>query len=587
MDYPRAGAHYPRSTGEFLAWFGTDEDCLDYLEWLRWPGGFACPHCGNAGGWRLADGRVECGDCSRRTSVTAGTIFDKTRTPLTVWFHACWLFATAKDGISARYLQRALEIGSYQTAWAMLHRLRSALVRPGRGRLAGTVEVDETFIGGEEHGLRGGRQPGKKVLTGIAVEIGEPKGIGRCRMAVLADASGASLGPFVAGSVEPGSRVITDGWAGYNGLAALGYAHERRNQKAAARRGQDPGELLPAVHRISSLCKRWLLGTHQGRVEPAHLQAYLNEFAFRFNRRHSRSRGMVFYRVLELAAGHDPVRYDDIRATRKPRSKPPQQRGTGHPPSLDRPAAARPWRTAEMQLQFPLRLSGYPGAGYHPQQAQQVTGRRDHRRGRRARVLAATLARPGCGDALLAAIGQHQDHHGDSAQPQPAPDRQVQAVQRMPRPDYPHRLRSCARRPRLVTRAAGHRRLPRVTRTLRPPNPAVCSTAIATRTALSSSSPHTRSPTTTGTPAAMLTASARICSSPEEHCRPPARRAASAASKSTDIIAAPVMPSRPDVSAAAAKSARVSQVPCPISSSTAASGPSRPLAHTRIAAARS
>ena len=276
----------------------------------------------------------------------------------------CWLFATAKDGISAQYLQRSLEIGSYQTAWAMLHRLRSALVRPGRGRLAGTVEVDETFIGGEEHGLRGGRQPGKKVLTGIAVEISGPKGIGRCRMAVLADASGAALGPFVAGSVEPGSRVITDGWVGYNGLAARGYAHERRNQKAAARRGEDPGELLPAVHRVASLCKRRLLGTDQGKVDPAHLQAYLNEFVFRFNRRHSRSRGMVFYRVLELAAGHDPVRYDDIRAARKPRGRPPQQRGTGHPPSLDRPAAARPWRTAEMQLQFPLRLSGYPGPGF-------------------------------------------------------------------------------------------------------------------------------------------------------------------------------------------------------------------------------
>ena len=361
MDYPRAGAHYPRSTGEFLAWFRTDEDCLDYLEWLRWPGGFACPHCGNAGGWRLADGRAECGDCSRRTSVTAGTIFDKTRTPLTVWFHACWLFATAKDGISAQYLQRSLEIGSYQRAWAMLHRLRSALVRPGRGRLTGTVEVDKTFIGGEEHGLRGGRQPGKKVLTGIAVEVSEPKGIGRCRMAVLADASGASLRPFVAGSVEPGSRVITDGWVGYNGLAARGYDHERRNQKAAARRGEDPGELLPAVHRVASLCKRWLLGTHQGKVAPAHLPAYLNEFTFRFNRRHSRSRGMVFYRVLELAAGHDPVRYNDIRATTKPRNRPPRQRGTGHPPSLDRPAADRPWRTSEMQLQFPLRLSGYPG----------------------------------------------------------------------------------------------------------------------------------------------------------------------------------------------------------------------------------
>src|SRR6266567_3881479 len=161
----------------------------------------------------------------------------------------------------------------------MLHRQRSALVRPGRGRLTGTVEVSE------------------------------PKGIGRCRMAVLADASGASLRPFVAGNVEPGSRVITDGWVGYNGLAARGYAHERRNQEAAARRGEDPGELLPAVHRVSSLCKRWLLGTHQGRVAPAHLQAYLNEFAFRFNRRRSRSRGLVFYRVLELATGHDPVRY--------------------------------------------------------------------------------------------------------------------------------------------------------------------------------------------------------------------------------------------------------------------------------------
>ena len=411
MDYPRAGAHYPRSTGEFLAWFGTDEDCLDYLEWLRWPGGFACPHCGNAGGWRLADGRVECGDCSRRTSVTAGTIFDKTRTPLTVWFHACWLFATAKDGISAQYLQRALEIGSYQTAWAMLHRLRSALVRPGRGRLAGTVEVDETFIGGEEHGLRGGRQPGKKVLTGIAVEIGEPKGIGRCRMAVLADASGASLGPFVAGSVEPGSRVITDGWVGYNGLAALGYAHERRNQKAAARRGQDPGELLPAVHRVSSLCKRWLLGTHQGRVEPAHLQAYLNEFAFRFNRRHSRSRGMVFYRVLELAAGHDPVRYDDIRATRKPRSKPPQQRGTGHPPSLDRPAAARPWRTAEMQLQFPLRLSGFvrgrPAlAGLESPRTGEQALNRDESREPGDLIEAAITAPPARVAALLGAAGK-------------------------------------------------------------------------------------------------------------------------------------------------------------------------------------
>jgi transposase-like protein len=357
VEYPRAGAHYPRSTGEFLSWFGTDEDCLDYLEWLRWPGGFTCPSCGHAGGWRLGDGRRECGGCGRRTSVTAGTVFDRMHTPLTVWFHACWLFATAKDGISAQYLQRTLEIGSYATAWGMLHRLRSVLVRPGRGRLSGSVEVDETFIGGEEAGLRGGRQRGKKVLTGIAVEVREPKGIGRCRMAVLADGSAESLHPFITGAVEPGARVITDGWNGYIGLDGLGYTHERRSQRAARARGDDPGELLPAVHRVASLAKRWLLGTHQGSVEEAHLPAYLNEFVFRFNRRNSRSRGMLFYRVMELAAGHEPIRYADILAGRKPRGKAPATRGSGHPPSLERPAANRPWRTTEMQLPLPLRLT--------------------------------------------------------------------------------------------------------------------------------------------------------------------------------------------------------------------------------------
>ena len=146
----------------------------------------------------------------------------------------------------------------------MLHRLRQVLVRPGRDRLAGTVEVDETYIGGDEPGLRGGRAPGKKVLTGIAVEVREPKGIGRCRMAVLADGSSASLHPFVTGCVRPGATVITDAWMGYHGLAGLGYVHQRRSQRAARARGDDPGELLPAVHRVASLAKRWLLSTHQG-----------------------------------------------------------------------------------------------------------------------------------------------------------------------------------------------------------------------------------------------------------------------------------------------------------------------------------
>lgn len=345
MGYPRAGTHYPGSTGDFHAWFSTDADCLDYLEWLRWPQGFVCPDCGHGAAWRMADGRFRCTACDSRTSVTAGTIFDRTRTPMTVWFTACWLFATAKNGVSAMHLKRVLEIGSYQTAWAMLHRLRSVLVRPGRDRLAGKVEVDETFIGGEEPGLSGGRAKGKKVLTAVAVEIREPKGIGRCRMAPLADASSESLHAFVRDHVEPGATIITDGWAGYLGIEKFGFVHDRHSQRAARARGDDPSTLLPAVHRVASLTKRWLLSTHQGAVHDAHLPGYLNEFVFRFNRRSSRSRGMVFYRLLELAVAHVPVRYNDLIMRRRPDKQPaPPPRNRGNPPSLERPSANRPWR---------------------------------------------------------------------------------------------------------------------------------------------------------------------------------------------------------------------------------------------------
>jgi transposase-like protein len=265
---------------------------------------------------------------------------------LTVWFTACWLFASQKDGMSALSLQRLLEIGSYQTAWAMLHRLRAVLVRPGRDRLAGRVEVDEAYIGGDEAGLRGSRARGKKVLTGIAVEVREPKGFGRCRIAPLADASANSLHAFVTDHVEPGAVVITDGWMGYAGLERRGYIHDRRSQRAARALGEDPAELLPGVHKVASLAKRWLLGTHQGSVDDAHLPSYLNEFTFRFNRRTSRSRGMVFYRVLELAVAHQPVRYRDLIAHPRPSTLPRQPPSSrGRPPSMERPPARRPWRS--------------------------------------------------------------------------------------------------------------------------------------------------------------------------------------------------------------------------------------------------
>src|SRR5262249_11346460 len=177
-----------------------------------------------------------------------------------------------------------------------------------------------------------------------------------------ADGSSASLHPFVPGHIQPGATVITDAWMGYHGLAGLGYVHQRRSQRAARARGDDPGELLPTVHRVASLAKRWVLGTHQGSVDEAHLPGYLNEFAFRFNRRRSRSRGLVFYRLLELAVGHDPVRYHDLIVRQRSRAAPPTPPGTrGHPPSLERPGANRPWRAADMQLRLaPSRSMGTP-----------------------------------------------------------------------------------------------------------------------------------------------------------------------------------------------------------------------------------
>ena len=291
--------------------------------------GFVCPQCENPSGWVVAGGSSKCASCHRHTAVTAGTLSDRRRTPLTVWFAVCWQFATAKDGVSAQSLQRTLEFGSYQTAWAMLHRLRSVLVRPGRDRLTGTVEVDETYFGGEEPGLRGDRQRGKKVLVGVAVERQEPQGFGRCRMAVLADASAASLERFVTENVEEGSTLVTDAWSSYPSAVRDRYVHKAINVK---RSGLPAHVVLPGVHRVASLSKRWLASTHQGRFDDAHLTNYLNEWVFRFNRRRSTSRGLLFYRLLELAVDHDPVRYRQLVANSKSKEVPPCRRGDGGTP---------------------------------------------------------------------------------------------------------------------------------------------------------------------------------------------------------------------------------------------------------------
>jgi len=274
--------------------------------------------------------------------VTAGTIFDGTRTPLTVWFAAGWFMTSQKNGTSALGLQRVLGLGSYQTAWAMLHRYRRAMVRPGRERLAGRVEVDEVLIGGLTPG-RKGRHIGAKALVEVAVEQLE-RGFGRCRMEVIADAGSATLRRFLLDHVAEGSTVISDGWQGYRSAAAAPYHHERHVVGAPERSHQ----LLPGVHRVASLLKRWLLGTHQGGISATHLQDYLDEFTFRFNRRTSRARGMLFFRLLEQAVATDPVRYSDLVVTPGAGNRnahPPGRRRIG-PDSLAAPPLDRPWRSA-------------------------------------------------------------------------------------------------------------------------------------------------------------------------------------------------------------------------------------------------
>lgn len=298
--------------------FSTEEDCRAYLFQLRWPDGFRCPRCGHQGkAWPIRQGYYECSACSHHTSVIAGTIFERTRTPLPVWFRAIWWVVVQKNGASALGLQRVLGLGSYETAWTWLHKIRRAMIRPGRDRLMGCVEVDETFLGGLEEGAYG-RGTFKKALVVIAAQE-DGKGIGRIRMRRIMNASAESLLPFIRDSVEPGSTIHTDGWRGYSGVNAQGYTHEVSVLKTSQ---ESATELMPHVHRVASLLKRWILGTHQGAVSPEHLDYYLDEFTFRFNRRTSRSRGKLFYRLLQNAVAVEAVSYKDmvknIRGRRPP-----------------------------------------------------------------------------------------------------------------------------------------------------------------------------------------------------------------------------------------------------------------------------
>jgi len=315
---PVAGRDYPATWSEFQDWFASDEVCAAYLEQLRWPQGFCCPACGVSDmPARATRGRLICRGCRHQCSVTAGTIFDKTRTPLRVWFAAAWYLTSQKQGVSALGLQRVLGLTSYQTAWAILHRFRRAMVRPDRDLLSGTVEVDEAYLA-LRRGARVRRKAARSkardrthlVAIAVAVEILQPKGFGRVRLRRIEAPTIEALTAFVRENVEPGATVRTDGSPIYLRLVKAGFDHDPFVILGSNTPAHRP---LPGVHRIASLLKRWLLGTHHGAVDPRHVDYYLDEFTFRFNRRTSRSRGMLFYRLIQQSTLATPVTYAHIR----------------------------------------------------------------------------------------------------------------------------------------------------------------------------------------------------------------------------------------------------------------------------------
>jgi transposase-like protein/Zn ribbon nucleic-acid-binding protein len=309
----------PQDLPTFIARFGTDGACRDYLFRQRWPDGFRCRACGHDDAWALARRNIyECTACGQQHSLLKDTIFEQTKTGLAKWFLAIYLVTSSKGGIAATELQRQMGFGSYQTAWSWLHKIRKAMVRPDRQPLSDRVEADETYLGAAKPGRPGRGAAGKALVAGaVEARRGKTRGrrLGRLRLARLPDAGAKSLEGFVAGNVAKPAGVATDGWAGYAGLSAEGYCHEPVNLSTS---WGDAVLCLPAIHLVFGLAKRWLLGTHHGAVGKKHLPAYLDEYVFRFNRRTAKRISHRFARLIEQAVATKPVTYRTIVATSAP-----------------------------------------------------------------------------------------------------------------------------------------------------------------------------------------------------------------------------------------------------------------------------
>ena len=292
---------FPKNEVEFDRRFYSEVACIEYLFQLRWPEGFSCSHCGHTRYWTSSRGLYLCRHCEHQQSVTAGTIFHGTRKPLTLWFKALWWFSTRKTSVNATSLKELLGLGSYQTAWCWLQKLRTCTVFPDRSKLSGVIEVDEFYLGGEHSGQRG-RGAEHKCKVAVAIER-QGRKLGRLRLQVIKDCSADELISFATENITIGSHITTDGWPAYNGLVSKGYDHKAVVQSKA----EEKETVLPGVHLVTSLFKRVILGTFQGRFDPQYLQRYLDEYVFRFNRRSCRSVGKKFWRMMQQAAHSGPV----------------------------------------------------------------------------------------------------------------------------------------------------------------------------------------------------------------------------------------------------------------------------------------
>jgi len=310
---------FPSTEAEFRGRFAEEEQCRAHLARLKWPEGFRCGHCGGKTAYFLPSKRVvyECASCGHQVSVIAGTIFEQSKKPLVLWFRAVFEVTASKQGISAAELQRKLALGSYQTAWSWLHKIRTAMVRPNRGPLAGEVEIDESYLGAPEAG-KPGRAAEKKAIIAAAVEK-RGRGCGRVRLSSLANVSANVLIGYVRQHLGGDETAHTDGWRGYARLGKTGYQHI---VSVLSQLDQTAAEVLPRVHLVFSLLKRWILGTHQGSVSLQHLAGYLEEFTFRFNRRRARRITHGAERLLGIAMATPPRPFWKIVGRPHPEGKP-------------------------------------------------------------------------------------------------------------------------------------------------------------------------------------------------------------------------------------------------------------------------